>query len=134
MGRRFVWQYVTVAFLCATLPVSAVAAEASWRDGRKIFRKCESCHSFNPNEHRFGPSLFGVFGRNAGTAPDYKYSPGMNSARNKGLRWTQETLEKFLTEPKFFIKNTRMSFPGLKKNADRENVIAYVKRRSLRGR
>jgi cytochrome c2 len=134
MGRWTVWRYVAAAFLCAALPVNAVAADGNWRDGRKIFRKCESCHSFKPNEHRFGPSLAGVFGRKAGTAPDYKYSPGMNAAREKGVVWTPETLETFLTKPKAFIKGTRMWFPGLKRAADRANVIAYVKRRSLRRR
>ena len=125
-----VWFSLTPVALFA--PVAVMAADGEWREGRKIFRKCESCHTFKVGVHRFGPSLAGVFGREAGAAPDYKYSAGMKAANAEGLQWTKKTLDEFLTKPKRFIKGTRMQFPGLKKGADRANVIAYVKRRSAR--
>jgi cytochrome c len=121
------------AALCLLAATAAVAQDKpNWRDGRKIFKKCEACHSFKPGEHRFGPSLNKVVGRQAGTAPDFSYSETMLAKSADGLVWSDETLDTFLTAPKKFIKKTKMTFPGLKKARDRRNVIAYVKRRAKR--
>ena len=35
-------------------------------------------------------------------------------------------LDIFLTKPKKFIKGTKMSYAGLKKEGDRANIIAYL--------
>ncbi|MGY8960820.1 MAG: c-type cytochrome, partial [Alphaproteobacteria bacterium] len=63
-----------------------------------------------------------------------KYSSAMMAAQANGLRWSEKTLDEFLINPARYIKGTRMQFPGLKNAADRANVIAYVKRRSSRGK
>ena len=44
-----------------------------------------------------------------------------------GLTWDDDTLDKFLTKPKKFLKGTKMGFPGLKKDDQRADVIAYLK-------
>ena len=116
-----------------TLAAAATAQDKpNWREGRKIFKKCESCHSFKPGKHRFGPSLHGFYGRKAGTAPDFRYSKGMQAKSAAGLVWNDETLDAFLAAPKKFVDWTKMTFRGLPKAKDRRNVIAYVKRRSKR--
>ena len=43
-----------------------------------------------------------------------------------GKTWTEELLETYLTKPKALVPRTKMTFPGLKKEADRANVIAYL--------
>jgi len=43
-----------------------------------------------------------------------------------GGEWTPERVSKFLTNPKAYALGTSMSFAGLKKPADRFNVIAYL--------
>ncbi len=124
-----------IAFLAATLAWTSAAAaqdKPNWREGRKVFRKCGSCHTFKPGEHRFGPSLAGFYGRKVGTAPDFTYSKGMLSKNADGLVWTEKALDIFLAAPKKFISKTKMSFPGLPKAKDRRDVIAYLKRRSKR--
>lgn len=130
---------LTAATLVTTVSLfAAMAASAqdkpNWRDGRKVFKKCEACHSFRPGETRFGPSLAGFYGRKAGTAPDFPYSKGLLAKRAEGLVWTTETLEPFLKAPKKFIEKTKMSFPGLKDPDDLRSVIAYVKRKGSRKR
>ena len=65
-----------------------------------------------------------VVGRKAGTEKGFKYSKGM---RKSGITWDDAALDAFLKKPRKFVKGTRMSFPGLKKKADRDNVIAYLK-------
>ncbi len=121
-------------FVAVLTLASAAAAQdkPNWRDGRKIFKKCESCHTFEPGKHRFGPSLHGFYGRKVGTAPEFSYSKGMQAKRANGLVWTDETLDAFLTAPKKFIPKTKMTYPSLKKAKDRRDVIAYVKRRAKR--
>ncbi len=46
--------------------------------------------------------------------------------KKSGVRWCSEPLVKYLANPKGFIKGNRMTFPGLKKKADRDNVISYL--------
>ncbi len=92
--------------------------------GKKVFKKCKACHSMKAGKKKVGPSLFGVIGRKAGTAKKFKYSKAM---RNSGVTWDDASLDAFLKKPKKFMKGTRMSFRGLKKQAGRDNVIAYIK-------
>ena len=39
--------------------------------------------------------------------------------------WDTETLDGYLTNPKKYMKGTKMAFAGLKKEKDRQNIIAY---------
>lgn len=70
-----------------------------------------------------GPHLVGVIGREAGAVEGFKYSKAMEGS---GLVWDAETLTGFLTKPKKYLKGTKMTFNGLKKPADIENVLAYI--------
>ena len=55
-------------------------------DGRDLFNEqCAACHALDVN--KFGPRLGGVFGRRAGAAAGYDYSPALRSAGLTG-RWT----------------------------------------------
>jgi len=106
-------------------PLSTTAMASSDGDaakGEKVFNKCKACHSFKKN--KFGPNLAGVYGKPAASVAGYKYSKAMKAAN---ITWDEENLDKFLKKPKKFIKKTKMSFGGLKKEKDRENVIAYMK-------
>lgn len=124
--------------LSCLIAVLALAGHAlaqdkpNWRDGRQVFKQCQSCHSFRPGEIRFGPSLHGVYGRQAGIMPEFPYSDAMKAKSAAGLVWTEETIDAFITAPKKFIPGTKMTFPGLPDATDRRNVIAYVKRRASR--
>ena len=92
--------------------------------GKKVFAKCKVCHSLKKGKNKVGPSLYGVFGRKAGTALRFKgYSPAM---KKSGVVWNGETLDKYLANPRGFIKGNRMPFGGLKKKADRDNLILYL--------
>jgi cytochrome c len=44
-----------------------------------------------------------------------------------GGKWTYEDLNKFLANPKGFIKGTKMVFAGVKKAKDRANLIAFLR-------
>ena len=97
-------------------------------EGEKVFKKCKACHQIGDGaKNRTGPILTGVVGRHAGAIDDFKYSKDMKKAGDEGLIWTEEELHAFLAKPKKYMKKTKMSFAGLKKDDDIKAVIAYLK-------
>ncbi|RMD64786.1 MAG: cytochrome c family protein [Alphaproteobacteria bacterium] len=118
-----------VSRIILALATVALVASPAWASGdaargKKIFNKCKACHSLKAGKNKIGPSLAGVVGRKAGSVEGYKYSKAM---KNSGLVWDEETLEKFLTKPKKVVPGTKMGFAGLRKEKDREDLIAYLK-------
>nr|WP_321254762.1 c-type cytochrome [uncultured Ruegeria sp.] len=96
--------------------------------GKKVFKKCQSCHQVGESaKHRTGPALNGIIGANAGAVEGFKYSKAMKAAADDGLVWTDEEMAAFLAKPKAYMKGTRMSFAGLKKEDDIQAVIVYLK-------
>lgn len=127
MSSKFVFAlFAGLSFLAAG---PALADEGDPQAGKRVFNQCMACHTVEKGKHKpIGPSLHGVIGRKAGTAEGFKnYSPAMQKS---GITWTEETLEKYLANPKKIVPGTRMVFNGLKKEDDRENVIAYIKQAS----
>ena len=104
--------------------IIALLASANVADGEKIFKKCAACHSIaKDGGNKIGPALWGVLGRKAGSIADYKYSKAMTAY---GKPWSFEEMNGFLTKPKDWLKGTKMSFVGLKKETDRAAVILYM--------
>ena len=66
-------------------------------------------------------------GAPAGAVDGFRYSKPMKEAGEEGLIWTEEDLHAFLSKPRDFMKGTKMSFAGLKKDDDIEAVIAYLR-------
>jgi len=120
---------VTIATIATLVSVLAapVLAEGDAAKGEKLFKKCKACHMIGEGaKNRTGPVLTGILNNEAGQNPDFKYSKGMKAAAADGLVWNEASLTTFLTKPKAFVKGTKMGFPGFKKPADIENVLAYL--------
>ena len=106
------------------IDIAAVMALGDIASGEKIFKKCAACHSINKGgKNKIGPALYNVVGRAVGGVDDYKYSKALSSY---GKEWTLEELNGFLTKPSAYLKGTKMSYAGLRKEKDRASVIKYL--------
>jgi cytochrome c len=70
-----------------------------------------------------GPELNGLIGRKTGSVADYNYS---DANKDSGITWDEATLNVYLANPKAKIPGTKMIFAGLSKDADRDNLVAYL--------
>lgn len=107
--------------------------EGNVDNGAKLFKaRCTQCHTINKGgPNKTGPNLYGLFGRQTGSVPGYKYSP---ANKNAGITWGEQTLFDYLEKPKKYIPKTKMAFAGFKKPQDRADVVAYMKKASSEDR
>ena len=112
----------------AALAVAAMAQAAHAQDvatGEQSFKKCFPCHSIGEGaKNKVGPELNGLDGRHSGTAAGYSYT---EANKNSGIVWNEATFKEYITNPKAKIPGTKMIFPGLPKEADRNDLWAYLK-------
>lgn len=116
-------KYLAIFASALLLMSSHVMAEGDAKKGERVFKKCAACHTTEPGKKKPGPHLQNILGRAAGSVDGFKYSKAMSGAN---LVWDAENLRGFLAKPKKFMPKTKMSFPGLKKDADLDNLIAYL--------
>jgi cytochrome c len=107
--------------------LGTLLASADPAAGEAAARKCTGCHNFAEGAgNKQGPELYGVVDRAIGTHPDFAYSAGMLEHKDKGDLWSYANLDAFLTSPKTFTPGTKMSFPGIKDDKERADVLAYL--------
>jgi cytochrome c2 len=118
---------LALGLVLSALAIAPAYAAGDPAAGEKVFKRCSSCHAVGEGaKNKVGPELNELFGRVAGTLPDYKYSQAMIDAGAGGLVWNPETVGPYLHDPKGHVKGTKMAFPGLKKDDEVANVIAYL--------
>jgi cytochrome c len=111
---------LALSLIALSLPAFAGDPKA----GAQVFKKCLACHAVGEGaKNKVGPELNGLFGRPAGSAPDYDYS---DANKNSGIVWTPEVFAEYIKNPRGFIPGTKMAFAGLKKDKEIEDVTAYL--------
>ena len=119
----------TIAFLAGAAAVALTSTGASAQDadkGKALFnsRTCVACHTNTGTANRVGPPLFGVVGRKAGSVASFPgYSDDLKKA---GFDWTPEKLDAWINDPKSIVPTTKMVYNGLKNEAERKDLIAYL--------
>ncbi len=97
---------------------------ANRKNGSRQAQICKTCHSLDEvGSNMIGPALFGFFGRNVGGQAGFDYSPVM---RNANFIWTPRALDAWLAQPGHFLPGNRMTFEGVLRQRDRDDLIAYL--------
>lgn len=104
------------------ISASALAATRAPLSGKQLYtRRCGACHSVDQN--RVGPRHRGVFGRKAGTVPDFRYTQAL---KKLNLAWNEKTLDRWLAYPTAVAPGTAMGY-RLNNPAERKMIIEYLK-------
>lgn len=120
--RRLCRATALILSLGGALPMSARAADPD--AGQAVFKtQCGICHSPLQGKNMVGPSLFGIIGRKSGSIEGFHYS-----AANKAsdITWNADILDKYLTSPREVVPGTIMTYAGLKDDAKRADLIAWL--------
>ena len=99
-------------------------AGADRERGERLSMQCRACHSLDSGgTHMLGPALYGFFGKSAGFAEGFAYSPALSGAE---FVWTPRALDAWLAQPAAFLPGNRMAYVGLSRLDDRRALIAYL--------
>jgi cytochrome c len=114
--------YATAAALAFAVAIGPASFAADSKRGQELWEgRCTGCHSLD--EDRIGPRHRGVFGRKAGSVPQFNYSAPV---KNAGFVWDDAKLDAWLTNPQALLPGQRMNF-RIAKAEDRADIIAYLK-------
>jgi len=103
---------------------SAPYSDADRSRGERQAQICKACHSLDRDgPNMIGPALHGFFGREVGSRSGFEYSAVM---RNADFVWTPAALNAWLAQPGRFLPGNRMTFAGVLKQSDRDDLIAYL--------
>lgn len=122
------WRFSSV--VAAALAWSAVlspafAVEGNAARGQRVFRACAACHSLQPDRNMTGPSLANVWNRKAGSLASFpRYSSALKSSE---IVWNDKTLDEWIKDPQQLVPANEMTFPGVKDDQQRADLIAFLK-------
>lgn len=109
----------------AAKPIAVLLASADPAKGQTAAKACMACHDVSSaNTNKVGPGLWNVVERPVGAHEGFSYSDALKA---KGGTWTYEELNKFIANPKADVPGTKMGFAGIKDDAKRADVIAYLR-------
>jgi cytochrome c len=104
----------------------AVRQSADAASGQRIFNNaCRTCHTTREGDNRLGPHLYRIFGRKAGSLPNYNYSSAMKGA---DFAWNEEKLERFIANPDELVPGNSMKpFGGLSSPDERARIVSFLR-------
>ncbi len=112
-----------LALMC--LPGGAQADGDAARGKAAFVRQCAICHTDEKGgDNRFGPNLFGIVGKKAGTVPGFAYTNAFKTRAN--WEWTEDAVGGWMMFPSTMIPGTAMGvFQGIAEK-DRDDLVAYL--------
>ena len=105
-------------------PLPVLLAHADVKKGEAGVKVCTACHNFEKGAGvKAGPPLYGVVGRAVASADGWTYSADLKA---KGGKWSLETINAFITNPKAYAAGTKMTYPGLADAGKRADILVYL--------
>uniref|UniRef100_A0A8C9EX59 Cytochrome c n=1 Tax=Pavo cristatus TaxID=9049 RepID=A0A8C9EX59_PAVCR len=88
--------------------------------GKIFIQKCSQCHTVERGgKHKTGPNLWGFLALCCFSSVALFFL---------GVIWSASTLMEYLENPKKYISGTKMIFAGIKKQNERADLTAYLKK------
>lgn len=119
MARRVTTLLTLVA--CVSTAAGTAPSPGDPAGGEALYGRCRACHALAYN--RTGPLHCGLFGRRAGSAPGFTYSPAM---ANSKIVWDARSLDRFLANPTGVVPGTSMGYAGISDPQERADLIAWL--------
>ena len=117
--------FASLACLTVGAMLSCPLPGQTHANSKELFeRRCGGCHALDRDKE--GPRLRGVYGRIAGSVDSFLYSEALKQSK---VRWNDETLDKWLTDPEKLAPNNDMAF-RVENPDERREIIAYLKQNS----
>ena len=114
-----------LVFLATGSMLSIAGLAQSTANGKELFvKRCGGCHALDRDKE--GPRLQGVYGRVAGSVDSFQYSDALRKSK---ITWTEETLNKWLTDTEKLVPDNDMSF-HVESSDERREIIGFLKQRS----
>jgi cytochrome c len=121
---RWIGWRIALPMACFMLTgAGAAQAQGDPAQGEKVFAKCQACHAVEEAENKIGPHLVDLFGREAGSLEDYRYSSAL---KDSGIVWEDETIAEYVKAPRDLVPGTKMVFAGLKDDEEIADLLAYL--------
>ncbi len=106
-------------------PLGVLLASADATKGAGAAKACAACHVFEKGgATKTGPALWDIVERPIASFPGFAYSEGFVAKASE--KWTFDALNEFIKNPKAYVKGTKMAFGGIKNEAKRADLIAYL--------
>jgi cytochrome c len=110
--------------------IDTLFASADVSKGQAVVQQqCSACHTLNKGGAAgVGPNLYGIVGAKMFSQSGFSYSDAVKA--KAGAAWTPDTLSAWLQDPQGYAPGTAMSYPGVKNDQTRADVIAYLNKNS----
>lgn len=120
------------AFASSVLLSPTLAAEGNATRGQRVFGTCAACHSLEPDQNMTGPSLANIWNRKAGSLASFpRYSSALKAS---DIVWNDKTLDDWIKDPQHLVPGNEMTFPGVKNDQQRADLLAFLKEATQPGR